>query len=98
VEVEADIALWNATKSSRNPDDWVAYLKRFPNGRFAEVAQVRLSRLMAAPAAVVAGAPAGPGAEEAAKEPPRVSTEAQYDALPKGSLYYDPKGNLRRKS
>lgn len=96
-EVEADIALWNATKSSKNPDDWIAYLKRFPNGGFAEVAQMRLARLMTA-AAVVAGAPAAPEAVAAPKDPPRISTNAQYDGLPKGTLYYDPKGNLRRKS
>lgn len=97
-EVEADIALWNTTKPSRNPDDWIAYLRRFPNGRFAEMAQMRLARLMAAPAVAMASVPAATQAVAPTKDPPRIATEAQYDALPKGSLYYDPKGNLRRKS
>ena len=43
---EADVAEWTRIKSSRRVDDWVAYLRRFPNGRFAEIAQVRLTRLL----------------------------------------------------
>ena len=44
---EADVAEWTRIKSSRQVDDWVSYLRRFPNGRFAEIAQVRLVRLLA---------------------------------------------------
>ena len=46
-QVEADIAAWDRIKSSRKLDDWVAYLRTFPNGRFAEIAQMRLARLLA---------------------------------------------------
>jgi hypothetical protein len=95
-EVEADIALWNAVKSSKKADDWIGYLKRFPNGRFAEMAQMRLTRLMASPQATVAATAAA--AATAAKDPPRISTEAEWSVLASGSLYYDPKGNLRRKT
>lgn len=95
-DMEADIALWHTVKSSKNADDWIGYLRRFPNGRFAEVAQMRLTRLMASPEAV--GAASVAAAATAAKEPPRISTEAQWNALAPGSLYYDPRGNLRRKS
>ncbi len=45
--VEADIAEWERIKASKKIDDWVGYLRTFPNGRFAEIAQVRLSRLLA---------------------------------------------------
>jgi len=45
-QVEDDLAEWTRIKNSRNPDDWVAYLRKFPNGRFAEIAQGRLSRLL----------------------------------------------------
>ncbi|MBT9613213.1 MAG: caspase family protein [Burkholderiales bacterium] len=44
--IEADISEWNRIKSSRNIEDWVAYLRKFPNGRFAEIGQVRLARLL----------------------------------------------------
>jgi hypothetical protein len=95
-EVEADIALWHTVKSSRNADDWIGYLKRFPNGRFAEMAQMRLTRLMVSPEA--AGSASVAAAATATKEPPRISTEAEWNALASGSLYFDPRGNLRRKS
>jgi hypothetical protein len=45
--VEDDLAEWTRIKASQSPDDWVAYLRKFPNGRFAEIAQARLSRLLA---------------------------------------------------
>ena len=55
----ADLAAWGRIKNSRNIDDWVQYLHEFPNGRFAEIAQARLTRLMAV---VVKPAPAAPAA------------------------------------
>jgi len=45
--LEADIADWGRIKSSIKIDDWVNYLRTFPNGRFAEIAQMRLNRLLA---------------------------------------------------
>ncbi|MDP2134269.1 MAG: caspase family protein, partial [Sulfuritalea sp.] len=46
-QLEADIAEWTRIKSSKNIDDWIGYLRNFPNGRFAEIAQMRLNRLLA---------------------------------------------------
>lgn len=45
-QIEADVAAWTRVKASRNIDDWVVYLRNFPNGRFAEIGQVRLGRLL----------------------------------------------------
>ena len=45
--LEADVNEWSRIKSSKKVDDWVAYLRTFPNGRFAEIAQMRLTRLLA---------------------------------------------------
>ncbi|MCF8199202.1 MAG: caspase family protein [Sulfuritalea sp.] len=45
--LEADITEWTRIKSSQQIDDWVTYLRTFPNGRFAEIAQMRLNRLLA---------------------------------------------------
>jgi hypothetical protein len=46
-QLEADVTEWTRIKSSKNADDWIAYLREFPNGRFAEIAQMRLARLLA---------------------------------------------------
>ncbi len=44
--LESDLHEWARIKLSRNVDDWVSYLRNFPNGRFAEIAQMRLTRLL----------------------------------------------------
>ncbi len=60
-QVAEDLAAWNRVKSSKKAEDWVSYLREFPNGRFAEIAQLRLDRLIAeskvASPAVPASAP-----------------------------------------
>lgn len=45
--VETDINEWSRIKTSNKLEDWVGYLRTFPNGRFAEIAQMRLTRLLA---------------------------------------------------
>lgn len=45
--LEEDMAEWGRIKSSGKIDDYAGYLRKFPNGRFAEIVQVRLSRLLA---------------------------------------------------
>ncbi|MFO1309160.1 MAG: caspase family protein [Burkholderiales bacterium] len=98
-EFEADVAYWSAIRQSRRAEDWVGYLRRFPNGRFAEMAQMRLAR-------IEAGANTAPSAANATGSPadlldktvPKITNDADYDALPAGSLYLDPAGVLRRKS
>jgi hypothetical protein len=43
---EQELATWNRIKLSKNADDWVAYLREYPNGKFSEIAQTRLNALM----------------------------------------------------
>jgi uncharacterized caspase-like protein len=61
--IEKDVAEWGRIKSSSRIDDYAAYLRQFPNGRFAEIVQVRLTRLLAeaeqARSPLAAAAPAG---------------------------------------
>lgn len=45
-QLKEELALWARIKASQQADDWVRYLRQFPNGRFAELGQVRLSRLL----------------------------------------------------
>jgi hypothetical protein len=44
-ELEAELAVWNRIKSSQKLDDWAGYVRAFPNGRFAEIAQVRVASI-----------------------------------------------------
>lgn len=46
-ELREEIEVWSRIKGSKKVDDWTAYLRRFPNGRFGEVAQLRLRSLLA---------------------------------------------------
>jgi len=105
-QLEADMAAWAGIQKSRKVEDWVAYLRDFPNGRFAEIAQIRLARLLSVSEAQPASTAVAPDVAAAkANEPdktgkqiPKIRNEADYDALPKGTTYLDPNGKLRRKS
>ncbi len=79
-----ELETWSRIKASLNPADWADYLKRYPNGRFAEAAQVRHQQLLAqtqaearkaaaarasAPAPAPAGTHAAPPAPAPAPRP-----------------------------
>jgi uncharacterized caspase-like protein len=54
VEAAAELAFWNSVQSASRADDLRAYLRQYPSGRFAALAQSRLDA--AAPAVQVASA------------------------------------------
>jgi hypothetical protein len=58
--VREDLAAWERIKSSQNADDWVEYLRTFPDGRFAEIAQFRLTQFLALRPAISAASTATP--------------------------------------
>ncbi|HET7527396.1 MAG TPA: caspase family protein [Burkholderiaceae bacterium] len=43
----AEVALWNTIKDSKRADDFRAYRRQYPNGRFAEQASARIAELSA---------------------------------------------------
>jgi hypothetical protein len=47
-QIEEEVAYWSRIRNSRHAEDWIEYLRKFPNGRFSEIAQTRLNRLLAA--------------------------------------------------
>ncbi|SAK67473.1 serine/threonine kinase [Caballeronia temeraria] len=85
-----ELTFWESIKDSNYPSDYEAYLKAYPNGRFAALAKARIERLHAAGAAKPAASappaatatPAAPApkpapsapATAAAPEKPRAST------------------------
>lgn len=64
-----DLAFWNSIDDSRNPSDFRAYLKRFPDGVFADLARNRIAALKPRPAARVP-APDVPRPILRTKQPP----------------------------
>ena len=46
--IESELALWNQVKGSTNVNEIQIYLKRYPNGQFASVAQNRINKLTTA--------------------------------------------------
>ena len=76
-----ELAFWESIKDSNQVSDYEAYLKAYPKGRFAPLAQARIARLRAAqPQAPAAAAPSKP------KEPPPKPKEAPavvHEATPK---------------
>jgi tetratricopeptide (TPR) repeat protein len=58
-----DLAFWDSIKNSTNPEDFRAYLREYPNGRFASLARIRVNQPASSPspASTPAGAPSNDG-------------------------------------
>lgn len=50
-EARAELAFWQSIEASRNADEFRAYLRQYPSGRFAALAQTRVAALAPPPAA-----------------------------------------------
>jgi hypothetical protein len=46
-ELQAELEMWRGVRSSLAPEDLLAYLRTYPNGRYCEIAEMRLNRLLA---------------------------------------------------
>jgi hypothetical protein len=42
---ETELVFWQTIKESKDVDDFRAYLRRYPNGQFSEIAKNRVKRL-----------------------------------------------------
>ncbi|CAE6741596.1 Hercynine oxygenase [Paraburkholderia haematera] len=69
-----EITFWNSIKDSNYPGDYEAYLKAYPNGRFAALAHARIDRLRAAAAASAPSA--SPSVAPPIAPPPQVARPA----------------------
>jgi tetratricopeptide (TPR) repeat protein len=54
----SELTFWNAIKDSEKAEDYRAYLDRYPDGAFADLAKLRMKKYAAAPASAPAPAPA----------------------------------------
>lgn len=64
-----ELTFWDSIKDSTYPSDYEAYLKAYPNGRFATLAHARIDRLRAAASAPKAQPPAQAEHARAASSP-----------------------------
>jgi hypothetical protein len=65
-----ELAFWDSVKNSINPEEFAAYLKRYPDGQFSELARIRLRALDGKKGEAPAAA-----ATEADEEPPAVAEQ-----------------------
>ncbi|KQV87965.1 caspase family protein [Rhizobacter sp. Root1221] len=94
-EAAGELAFWNSIQASNRADEYRAYLRQYPNGRFAMLAQTRIAALAPAPPAPPAAAPASqvaPAAPQAARPEllPRPGDTWRYrvqDQFRLGDLY-----------
>lgn len=57
---QQELALWQAASSGNTPEEYRAYLRSYPNGRFADIARSRVSTAETARAPVAAAPPQEP--------------------------------------
>ena len=81
-----ELAFWNSIKDSSHASDYEAYLKAYPKGRFAALAQARMARLKA-PAPLPA--PPTPRAQAAPPRPAAPAASAPPAAARAGAEFRD---------
>src|SRR4051812_33834182 len=62
---KAELDFWNAIKSSKKAEDYQAYLDKYPNGDFSDLAKLRLKKYAQPAAAAPAPAPAAVDPQQA---------------------------------
>jgi hypothetical protein len=78
LEAAGELAFWNSIQSSTRADEYRAYLRQYPNGRFAALAQTRLAAFT--PGATSAATPGNDAPSAAARSDamPRVGDTWRY--------------------
>jgi formylglycine-generating enzyme required for sulfatase activity len=72
-----ELTFWDSIKDSNYASDYEAYLKAYPNGRFATLAHARIDRLKAAGAQKPQAAPAAPAPQATAPATPAAPAPQQ---------------------
>ena len=94
-----ELAFWESIKDSSHASDYEAYLKAYPKGRFAALAQARISRLRAvtapAPAPLSATVPATSSAPASKPAPPAVARAQAAVAAPAAGVKSAPGAELK---
>jgi Flp pilus assembly protein TadD len=95
---QADIAYWNSIKASKSAEAYRAYLEKYPNGEFVDVAKLRVEQLSApaaAPAAIEptppVPAPPVPAPPQAEAPKPATMEPATWDPAPAQGMTFEAK-------
>jgi tetratricopeptide (TPR) repeat protein len=88
-QAESELDYWNAIKDSRKAEDYQAYLDKYPNGNFADLAKLRVKKYAPAEPAPAA-APAEPAVD------PQQQDIAAWNAIKSSKNVEDYKGYLEK--
>ena len=80
-----ELAFWDSIKTSKNPEDFGAYLQKYPNGQFASLARIRQRQ---GNQVVRRGAEAPAASPQAASRPKLYGRAGRYHALVVGINNY----------
>jgi hypothetical protein len=89
-ELTVELAFWDSIKSSTSPDDFEAYLRQFPQGRFIDLAKARRDRLasaLKAPVSVAAARTEALNPAQAQTEPTKTTSVESSDKTQDQRLY-----------
>lgn len=78
-EAAGELAFWNSIQASTRADEYRAYLRQYPRGRFAELARTRIAAFAPAPPASAPAAPARPDPQPA----PLLAKAGRPELLPR---------------
>ncbi|PYS92220.1 MAG: hypothetical protein DMF64_09545 [Acidobacteria bacterium] len=74
-----ELSFWNSIKDSNDPAEFAAYIKKYPNGQFIDLARIRLRALESKKSVVAqpeaAPTPSAPPAAETKQEQPKPTQE-----------------------
>ena len=77
---DAESAFWNSIKDSNRAGDYAAYLKKYPSGTFAELAQSRKDELEAQMASRAAASPAPAPVTLPEETPATIEPEEEFES------------------
>ncbi|HET9643115.1 MAG TPA: caspase family protein [Burkholderiaceae bacterium] len=82
IEAAGEIAFWNSIQASTRADEYRAYLRQYPSGRFAALAQTRVAAYTPATATATAPTTGTSPPSGSPTSPPSTVQTARRDTLP----------------
>jgi hypothetical protein len=73
---DVEITFWNTIKDSKNPEEFAAYLRKYPQGQFVELARIRMNAILANRTGEDGTTAAGSGPEPSRPSPTPTPTPA----------------------